>query len=242
MGNLLRLVGHTAALKWTVAQALLDYRRLSSRTELTLLERAEWMHRWSVRMLDRLDVECEVHGPTPGAGVVVSNHLSYMDIAVIGSHMPCVFVSKAEVKNWPVFGTLTDIGGTVYVDRARRSDTRNANDSIRTALQQGVRIVIFPEGTSTDGSKVLPFYPSLLEPATEAGVPITAAHISYQVEQGSVGTDVAYWGDMTFFPHLLRLLSTKNVSAKLHFAAAARTFTNRKTAAVEMREEVLRLM
>jgi 1-acyl-sn-glycerol-3-phosphate acyltransferase len=220
---------------------MLDYRKLSSSRELTLPDRAEWLHRWCGRLLDRLHVTREVSGPTPRPGLVVSNHLSYLDILVIGAHMPCVFVSKSEVKNWPVFGTLTTNSGTVYIDRTRRGDTRNANDGIRSALKQGMRVVIFPEGTSSDGSKVLPFYPSLLEPAVEAGAPITAAYLEYEVEQGSAGRDVAYWGEMTFFPHLLRLLSVEKISARLKFAEAPRTFADRKSAATEMREEVLRL-
>lgn len=177
----------------------------------------------------------------PQAGLIVSNHLSYLDIAVIGSQFPCVFVSKAEVRDWPILGTLATLSGTVYIDRKRRADTRIANDGIRAALQQGLRVVIFPEGTSSDGSGVLPFYPSLLEPAVEAGVPITSAYLNYQVEQGTVARDVAYWGDMTFFPHLLRLLAVKKIAAEVHFADAPRTFGDRKTAAIEMREEVLRL-
>lgn len=241
MGRLVRLVKHGAALKWTVLQALFDYRLRRSSGELTLQQRADWLQLWCGRLLDRLSIARNVVGPTPQSGLVVANHLSYLDILVISSHMPCVFVSKSDVKNWPVFGTLTTISGTVYVDRTRRSDTRNANDGIRNALQKGLRVVIFPEGTSSGGADVLPFYPSLLEPAVEAAVPITGAYLNYEVEEGNVSNDVAYWGDMTFFPHLLRLLTVKKISATIRFAETPRTFEDRKSAAIEMRTEILRL-
>jgi 1-acyl-sn-glycerol-3-phosphate acyltransferase len=196
---------------------------------------------WCAKLLERFQIERRVYGKAPASGLVVSNHLSYLDILVFSAEMPCIFVSKAEVRDWPVFGMITTMSGTVYVDRTRRSDTRNANDGIRNALQQGLRVVIFPEGTSTDGSEVLPFYPSLLEPAVEGATPITAANLSYRVEEGSVGNDVAYWGDMTFFSHLLRMLSLRKIEAELRFAGAPRTFSDRKTAAVAMREEIIQL-
>lgn len=227
----------------TVAQAMGDFRRRSRRANPHLGERdrALWMHDWCQAAMRRLRISLKVVGTLPGSGLIVSNHLSYLDIFAFGTAMPCVFVSKAEVRDWPVFGQLTTMAGTVYVDRKRRSDTRNANEGIKRALEQGLRVVIFPEGTSSDGSKVLPFYPSLFEPAAETGAPITAAHISYTVENGTVGEDIAYWGDMTFFPHLLKLMSKRGVAATVTFGEASRTFRERKTAAAEMREEVLRL-
>lgn len=231
---------HAAALKWTVAQGLLDYRRRNA-AELTLADRAQWLHVWSARLLDRLGVERRVLGPIPTAGIVVSNHLSYLDIPIFSADMPCVFVSKSEVRSWPLFGMITTMAGTVYVDRKRKADTRNANDGIRNALRQGLRVVIFPEGTSSDGSGVLPFFPSLLEPAMETSAPITAAHLRYQVKEGSVGRDLAYWGDMTFFPHLLKLLSLNGISSEVRFAETAKRFADRKVAAAELREEVVRL-
>jgi 1-acyl-sn-glycerol-3-phosphate acyltransferase len=173
--------------------------------------------------------------------LIVSNHLSYLDILCFSTVMPSIFVSKSEVRGWPVFGALTTMAGTVYIDRKLRSDTHNANEGIRQALQQGLRVVIFPEGTSSDGSGVLPFYPSLFEPAVEGAMPITAAHISYSLPAGDVGRDVAYWGDLTFFPHLLNLLSKRGLSATVTFGDAARRFDDRKKAAAEMREEVVGL-
>jgi 1-acyl-sn-glycerol-3-phosphate acyltransferase len=240
MANSLRFFRQSATLTWTVLQALADYRRRGS-SRLTLNDRAEWLHHWCAICLRRLDITINVKGSPPPSGLLVSNHLSYLDILVFSAVVPCVFVSKSEVKNWPVFGTMATLSGTVYIDRTRKSDTRNANDGIRNALEQGLRVVIFPEGGSSDGSSILPFYPSLFEPAVENNTPITAAHIEYQLQEGSVGKDVAYWGDMTFFPHLVRLLSRRGLRAGVQFAESSRTFEDRKMAALQMRAEVLQL-
>jgi 1-acyl-sn-glycerol-3-phosphate acyltransferase len=226
------------ALNWTVLQALVSFALHPHRTDL---ERAEWMHVWSAKCIQRLGIRCRVRGVPASTGLVVSNHLSYSDIMVFGAVMRCVFVSKAEVRNWPVFGWLTTIAGTVYVDRKRRSDTRNANEGISRVLQQGLPVVVFPEGTSSDGTEVLPFYPSLFEPAIANAAPVTAAYLSYEVDGGTVENDVAYWGTMTFFPHLLRLLSLREIRATIRFSDASQVFRDRKVAARETRVELLRL-
>jgi 1-acyl-sn-glycerol-3-phosphate acyltransferase len=189
----------------------------------------------------RLGIRYSVSGDVPASGLVVSNHLSYLDIMIFGAVMRCVFVSRAEVKSWPVFGWLTSMAGTVYVDRSRRSDTRNANEGISRAIQHGLPVVVFPEGMSSGGAEVLPFFPSLFEPAIENAVPVTAAYLDYEVDGGTVAHDVAYWGTMTFFPHLLRLLSLREIRATIQFSDSPRMFADRKRAAQETRVEVLRL-
>jgi lyso-ornithine lipid O-acyltransferase len=243
MGSARQLLRNSTVLTRTIVQAMADFRRRSrtANPQPSSADRAAWMHEWCGTAMRRLGIDLRIVGAPPAAGLIVSNHLSYLDIFAFGTAMQCVFVSKAEVRDWPVFGKLTTMAGTVYVDRKRRSDTRNANEGIKRALEQGLRVVIFPEGTSSDGTNVLPFYPSLFEPAVETGAPVTAAHISYALQDGDVGQDVAYWGEMTFFPHLLKLLSKRGLSATVRFSEAARTFSDRKMAAVEMREAVLRL-
>ena len=230
-------------LSWTVLQALADYRRRAHRVGAPLCarNRTEWMHVWCSKTMHRLNIQTQILGNPPRTGLVVSNHLGYLDIIVLGSAIPCVFVSKMEVRQWPVFGGLTTKAGTVYVDRRRRSDTKNANEEIRLALYQGLPVVMFPEGTSSDGSEVMPFYPSLFEPAVESGAPMTATHLSYNLKKGDVGRDVAYWGNMIFFPHLLKLLSLESLIATVIFSEQPKTFVNRKVAAAEMRNEVLTL-
>lgn len=222
----------------TVTQALWDY---PWRPHRTAAERAEWAHEWSAKGLRRMRVRYSFTGKPPERGLLVSNHLGYLDIMVYLAMLRCMFVSKAEVKSWPLFGLLADCAGTVYVNRRRRSDTKNANEGINRGMSDGVPVIIFPEGTSSDGSSVLPFYPSLFEPVVERRLPVTAAHLSYEVDGGTVANDVAYWGTMRFFPHLLKFLALGEVRAFVRFSDAPQVFTDRKKAALDTRAEVLRL-
>jgi 1-acyl-sn-glycerol-3-phosphate acyltransferase len=110
-----------------------------------------------------------------------------------------VFVAKSEVKSWPVIGWLTQLGGTLFVDRGRRTHVSRVNDAIQAVLEQGALVVLFPEGTSSDGRTVLPFKSSLLEPAAQSAHPISVSAIQYSIEDGDAGAEVCYWGSHTFF-------------------------------------------
>ncbi|MBI3933247.1 MAG: 1-acyl-sn-glycerol-3-phosphate acyltransferase [Acidobacteria bacterium] len=189
----------------------------------------------------RLKIQVEVKGAFPDRGLLISNHLSYLDILVYSSLSPCVFVSKREVRSWPIFGQMACMAGTVFIDRSRSADARRVNSEMRQALATGAVVVLFPEGTSSDGSSVLPFRPALFEGAIGAGERVTPAHLRYDVSDGSPQQDVCYWGSMTFLPHLLRLLSKTGVRATIHLAAVARKFEDRKSAAQETYEMVREL-
>jgi 1-acyl-sn-glycerol-3-phosphate acyltransferase len=210
-------------------------------SELSTLERAQWLHRWCATAIHRLGIELQPEGEFPSRGLLVANHLGYLDILVLSAMHPCVFVSKKEVRSWPLFGLMAKLSGTVFVDRARTSAAHTANSEMSDALAQGAVVVLFPEGTSSDGSKVLPFRPALFDAATKAGANVVSAHISYDVADGSAANDVCYWGGMSFFPHLLRLLSRHQIRARVRFAAETRTFADRKLAARVTREMVASL-
>jgi 1-acyl-sn-glycerol-3-phosphate acyltransferase len=214
-------------------------RRLFSR--LTLAQRAEWLHRSCLTGLRRLGIEVQAEGAFPKRGLLISNHLSYLDILVYSSLSPCVFVSKKEVRRWPIFGQMAMMAGTVFIDRTRNADARRVNSEMLEALAQGAVVVLFPEGTSSDGSTVLPFRPALFEGVIGADEIITPAHLRYYVADGVPGQDVCYWGEMSFFPHLLRLLSRSGIRAAIHFAPESSRYQDRKVAAKETREMVLDL-
>lgn len=208
---------------------------------LSLPQRAEWLHQSCCAGLRRLGIPAATQGSFPARGLLISNHLSYLDILVYSSLSPCVFVSKKEVRSWPIFGLMAQMAGTVFIDRNRSADARRVNSEMQKALASGVVVVLFPEGTSSDGSTVLPFRPALLEAALGAGEPVTPAHLSYEVAGGNPQTDVAYWGKMSFVPHLLRLLSRRGIRARICFAPAPMTFQDRKLAAQETRQMVMEL-
>jgi lyso-ornithine lipid O-acyltransferase len=132
---------------------------------------------------------------------------------------------------------LAALGGTVFVERKSRQSAAAAALRIQELLAAGVTVLVFPEGTSSDGATVLPFYPSLLEPAIRLKAPITSAAIGYSAGEARE-EELCYYGDITFAPHLFLTLQLPEVLATLHFAPQGRIYRDRKQAAVETRLEV----
>jgi 1-acyl-sn-glycerol-3-phosphate acyltransferase len=234
-----RLIWLTGELMWTaicfVPRVL--FRRGSS----DLKARAVWLQVGCQRVLRVLNVQIQASGSIPSQGLLVSNHLGYLDVLVLGALIPSVFVAKSEVKNWPMFGWLARLGGTLFADRARRIQVGSLTTEIEGALRHEILLVLFPEGTSSDGRTVLPFKSSLLEPATKGSFPVAASLIEYHLEDGDVGEEVCYWRDMTFFPHLLNLLSKRGIVASVHFSEIREERGSRKELARRLHSEVLGL-
>ncbi len=195
-------------------------------------------------VLGALGVEVRVRGtPPPRQGLLVCNHLSYLDIPAICSVAQAQFVSKLEVKSWPVFGWFATAGATIYVNREKRSEVGRLSTEIKERLDQGALVVLFPEGTSSDGREVLPFKSSLLEPAVGSRHPIHTAHLRYRFEDGTgdPGQEICYWGGMTFGPHLLNLLTKGHIIAELTFGQPGELPADRKLLAKMLQSEVTRL-
>jgi len=190
---------------------------------------------WAARRTLRVFVDrVEILGPLPTSGLLVSNHLSYVDISLLGSLTPVVFVSKAEVKRWPVFGWFAVLSGTVFVRRERRSEVSQIAIQIRDLLKDGHLVVLFPEGTSSGGETVLPFKSSLLEPVVGQTHDVHAGCLSYSLANGVVSKDVCYWGDMTLAPHIVKLLGKPFVQARVSFADIREPATDRKELAKQL--------
>ena len=111
-----------------------------------------WLHASCARIARRLSLYLpEVSGGPDGSGLTVSNHLTYLDILVYGAVRPFVFVAKSEVRRWPLLGTLAKLGGTIFVDRGRSLQVAEASRQIEQGLRDGLPVLLFPEGTSSDG-------------------------------------------------------------------------------------------
>jgi 1-acyl-sn-glycerol-3-phosphate acyltransferase len=228
---------------WTAFEYCLRYALLSISHgfSLTRAQRAKWLHLCCATAMRRLGVHIHLSGNIPSSGLITANHLSYLDIMVLSAICECSFVAKRQVRHWPVFGWMATMSGTVYVDRERPMATGEVNDQLAAALRTGQLIVMFPESTSTDSSHVLPFRSSLFAPAVTEQQPITPAYLHYEAADGNVAQDVCYWGDMTFFPHLFRLLGLRHVETYVRFGDPQGGFTDRKQAAKEMHDRVLEL-
>ncbi len=192
-------------------------------------------------MLRRLGFRLRVIGERPTSGLIASNHLSYLDILFYGATLPCVFVAKQEVRGWPLLGLLAALGGTVFIDRQSAASAAEAAARIEELLTVGVLVLVFPEGTSSDGSGVLRFYPSLFEPAVGVDAPVTAAAIGYSAGAEVAERDLCYYGEISFAPHLLETLQLPDIVATLRFASAAEIYSDRKKAAALTREAVIQL-
>lgn len=223
----------------------LDFRRqVSSQGKAaSVKDRALWLHRSCRRYVELLRIDLEIIGQPPKDGLMVSNHMGYVDIIVLCAVTPCVFISKSDVKRWPIFGYFAGLGGTLFVNREKRSDVGRLADEMRAILSSGAHLALFPEGTSSGGETVLPFKSALLEPITQLDLPVTPACVEYSLPPGHglVSEEVAYWADMTLVPHLLNIFSKERIGAKVIFGEPRVHKADRKQLAKELHAEVLAL-
>jgi 1-acyl-sn-glycerol-3-phosphate acyltransferase len=216
----------------------------------TLQQRARWLQKFSNRLLRAMAIKTTCAGPFPESGVIVSNHTSYLEVIALAALHPCVFVAGSELASIPLLGYMATMAGTVYVQRGHGGSALKARASIESAAQARVPIVIFPEGTTSDGSSLLEFRSGALGQAMEVGMSVTAAFVTYQFTQhnapgATIRNDVAFWGDAQLFPHIFHLLSLRGIQADIRFADWPITFTpgpiHRKQAAAEARAAVIQL-
>jgi len=207
-----------------------------------------------LRRLLRLHVRV-VGTPVTGQPVIfVSNHMSWIDIAAIGSILPAHFVAKREVRDWPLVGLTAELTGTVFVDRTRRQQTAAVNAEIARRLAQGRPVVLFAEGTSSDGNRVLPFRSALVGAASELllsaasgpGVLLQPLSISYTHLNGlPMGRQhrplVAWYGDTDFLPHLRGYARQGAVDAIIAFGDPVPFHGDRKMLAKSIERSVRQL-
>jgi 1-acyl-sn-glycerol-3-phosphate acyltransferase len=177
-------------------------------------------------LLALLGVRVRVSGAKPEAGVLlVCNHLSWFDIVVIGSLLPVSFVAKKEVRSWPLFGLLAQLQRTVFVDRRPGRHTVKTSNQLSRRLAAKDRLVLFPEGTSTDGMRVLPFKSSLfasVERQTELQVKVQPMSMAFSdVHNIAMGRrqrmSYAWVGDVAFLPHVLFIFGTPPLTVDIVF-------------------------
>jgi 1-acyl-sn-glycerol-3-phosphate acyltransferase len=182
---------------------------------------------WVLRLLG---VRLRVTGKPPERGLLVSNHLSYLEVLVYGAALPGCLVSKAEIGRWPFFGILARAGGTLFVDRSSRASAELVTGQIAERLKGTVPVLFFPEGTSSDGSQLLRFHSRFFTPAVTAGVPVIAAAVRYIPEDGTPERELCWFGDAPFLPHIWKTLGGPDFCAEIHFGEP-RIYTDRRAAA-----------
>ena len=235
---MLRRFRRAVALVFALALCVVRYWLKRIRGPLTLEQRAVWLQQAAIMILWCLGIGTEVEGQPPTCGLVVSNHLSYLDIIIISAAMPCFFVAKMEIGGWPFFGKAARTGGTIFLDRSSLASAMSVAEQMTARLRLPVPVLLFPEGTSTDGAEVLRFHSRLIDPATTAGAPITVAAIRYALDGGVEERELCWFGDEQFMPHLWKVLGVAGFSAQLYFGEP-KIYPDRRTAADETHAEIV---
>jgi 1-acyl-sn-glycerol-3-phosphate acyltransferase len=171
---------------------------------------------WSAALLDALgvEVEADLTHAVPGA-LLVANHISWIDIYVINAALPAAFVSKEEVRHWPLIGWLAARNDTIFLRRGSRGHAKIINQQVADVLDQGKHVAVFPEGTTTDGRSLLHFHAALLQPALVAVRPVLPVAISYWELDGQRSLAPRYDGDISLGQCTRAILGRKRLIARL---------------------------
>ncbi|BCL74294.1 1-acyl-sn-glycerol-3-phosphate acyltransferase [Jeongeupia sp. HS-3] len=186
-------------------------------------ERVDYIHHWSKQLLKLLQIQVQVHGMSPGVypanHVLLANHISWLDIFVLNAVTVSQFVAKSEIRSWPVVGKLCCGARTLFIERDRRRDTARVNGAIFQSLLRGDCVAIFPEGTTSDGTNILPFRSSLLQAAVDAEATIQPVYLRYTNGKGRRCRAAAYVDEMSFGESLWRVLGHQGLTVELSFLA-----------------------
>lgn len=224
--------------------------RFVVRRPRTRPQRATWLSETCRGVLRVANVSYSTEGPVPMEGAVITNHLSYLDIVVHAAIRPCVFVSATDTLEIPVIGWISQMVGTVYVERGAGGSAEKAARGMAKGFRDGLPVVFFPEGGTFVGDEpVMPFHSGLLAQALEAGAPVWPGFIRYELSaddlaRGRSARNDVHWSDQTLFGHLWNFFGLNGVHAEVRFADEPIAFSDgayadRKVAAVEAREAVL---
>ena len=212
---------------WRLARALLHMLhgvlvvllRFPSLDRAARRERVRW---WAAKMLRVLGIRLVVQGQfKAGAKMLVANHISWLDIMVVHAVCPeARFVSKAEVRHWPLVGRLVDAADTLYIERQRKRDAMRVVHDSAAALRQGDTVAVFPEGTTGTGHDVMPFHANLLQAAIAAEAAVQPLALRYADRQQAVSPQAMWVGDTTLAASLWQFAAADGLVAHLHVLTA----------------------
>jgi 1-acyl-sn-glycerol-3-phosphate acyltransferase len=214
--RLLRILGHILAGLWIAAVRL---------PRLSPAGQSAQVQVWSLALLGHAGIALEIRGrpPVTGPVLLVSNHVSWLDIPVMHAARHCRFVSKADIRDWPLIGTLATAAGTLYIERSSRRDAMRMMHLMRDALKAHEVLAVFPEGTTGDGRVLLPFHANLLQAALSADAPVQPVGLRFvDQESGQASHAPSYAGDETMLGSLWRTLCAPTIVAVVHYGAPER--------------------
>ena len=200
------------------------------------------MRGWSEGMAFILNIKLKVSGEPPKPPfILVSNHLSYIDIVPMFINMRCTFVAKKEVESWPGLGYMVKKTGVIFIDRNVRKDVTRVNKIMEKSLNKHQGIVLFPEGTTTGGDKVLPFRSSLLNYAASKSIPVYHSALQYKTSDDDPPADetVCFYGGRDPFPnHVFKLAANKRIECRVFYSREPSVDEDRKKLAGKLQSKV----
>jgi len=212
---------------------------------LTLEQKEMRVQHWARGMLSRLAIDIEVRGnvPTHGPMLLVANHISWLDILVMHSACACRFISKSDIRKWPMIGGMASAAGTLFIERASRRDAMRVVHTMAECLGESQVLAIFPEGTTGDGTHVLPFHGNLIQAAIVTQAPVQPVGLRF-IDATTLQNSIApcYIGDETLVTSLWRTASTDNLRAVVHFGTPQLPMgRERRQWAEDLRESIIAL-
>lgn len=182
------------------------------------MQRVQW---WCRRMLRLVGIALQIRGTVhPGPVLLVANHVSWLDILVINAARPARFVSKADVRRWPLIGWLVACSGTLFIERERKRDALRVVHQVAQALQEGHTIAVFPEGTTSDGTGLLPFHANVLQSAIAASACVQPIALRYSDRTSPISPAAAYIDDMTLVGSIWRVVSARELQVRVQLLDA----------------------
>lgn len=200
--------------------------------------RIQW---WSAKVLRLIGITLHAQGtPKPGAKLVVANHVSWLDIAAIHAVIPeAHFVSKADVKHWPLIGRLVSGAGTLYIEREKKRDALRVVHQMAEALKAGDTVAVFPEGTTGDGRTLLPFHANLLQAAVATETPVQPVVLRFFDRTHAVSPVVEFLGDTTLAQSLWRIVGARGLGVEVKVLLAEGTaHADRRALAEHLRDTI----
>ena len=212
---------------------------------LTLAERRERIRWWSWKMLRSIGISLVAEGaPVAERSLLVLNHVSWLDIMVVHALLPQArFVSKADVKAWPLVSRLVDSAGTLYLEREKKRDALRVVHVVAESLARGDVVAVFPEGTTSTGHGLLPFHANLLQSAVSSATPVQPAALRYSDRTGPVSDAIEFVGDTTIAQSLWGTACGDGVVATLRFLSPRPAGgTDRRVLAEQVRGDIGRAL
>ena len=210
--------------------------------QLNPLQREARVQAWATQLLRIWEIELEVRGQPvlTGPALLVCNHISWLDILVIHATRHCRFVSKSELREWPLIGTLATGAGTLYIERENRKDALRMVKEMAQALKDGDVLAVFPEGTTGDGIDLLPFHANLIQSAIAADAPIQPLALQFMdAKTHQISMAAKFIGDDTLVQSIWSTLNARDLKAVVNFGELqSANGRDRRVWAQDLREDI----